>query len=491
MKQGKRLFTYFVPLGFFLFCAVTVATAQTPQQIAQKAFRSTVLLVMEDANGEPLSLGSGFFVGDGQIATNLHVVEGAARGYAKLVGKEAKFNIEGYTAIDAQRDLIILKVPTFGPEIILLGNSDLVEVGENVYVVGNPRGLEGTFSDGIVSSIRLLDGDKLIQITAPVSPGSSGGPVLNRRGEVIGISVLSVRDGQNLNFAIPSNHLKNLLAKAGVAKPLFQALPLIEASTITTQPITTQPDGRTMLLIPAGEFQMGSNDPDSDADEQPIQTIHVDAFYMDMLEVTNLDFKKFVLANPQWQKSRVPEALHNGNYLKLWDGNNYPFGKANHPVVYVSWYAAIAYAEWAGKRLPTETEWEKAARGGLVSMRYPWGNTIDSMRANYANSVNNMGGTRSVISYGANGYGLYAIAGNVREWCLDESVHRNPLHGLNTMVNLDLVTKSCASAKSTRVVRGGSWIDSARFVRVANRFQSTPTEASGHLGFRCVRAVAP
>jgi len=163
MKQGKRLFTYFVPLGFFLFCAVTVATAQTPQQIAQKAFRSTVLLVMEDANGEPLSLGSGFFVGDGQIATNLHVVEGAARGYAKPVGKEAKFNIEGYTAIDAQRDLIILKVPTFGPEIILLGNSDLVEVGENVYVVGNPRGLEGTFSDGIVSSIRLLDGDKLIQ----------------------------------------------------------------------------------------------------------------------------------------------------------------------------------------------------------------------------------------------------------------------------------------------------------------------------------------
>lgn len=94
--EKKQLLT-FVFLMLFLFCYVTVATAQTPQQIAQKTFHSTVLLVMEDANGQPLSLGSGFFVGEGQIATNLHVVEGAARGYAKLVGKETKFNIEGYT----------------------------------------------------------------------------------------------------------------------------------------------------------------------------------------------------------------------------------------------------------------------------------------------------------------------------------------------------------------------------------------------------------
>ena len=80
-------------------CALTIATTQTPQQIAQKAFRSTVLLVMEDKNGQPLSLGSGFFVKQEQIATNLHVVEGATRGYAKLVGKEAKFNIECYGCV--------------------------------------------------------------------------------------------------------------------------------------------------------------------------------------------------------------------------------------------------------------------------------------------------------------------------------------------------------------------------------------------------------
>ena len=223
MRHRKKLLTRCTLLGPLLFCVVTVATAQTPQQIAQKAFRSTVLLVMEDANGQPLSLGSGFFVRDDQIATNLHVIEGATRGYAKLVGKETKFNIEGYTAIDEKRDLIILKVTAFGTQVISLGNSDFAQVGETVYAVGNPRGLEGTFSDGIISSIRPVGSDKLIQITAPLSPGSSGGPVLNHRGEVIGVSVLTIREGQNLNFAIPSNYLKNLIPKVGISKPLSQA----------------------------------------------------------------------------------------------------------------------------------------------------------------------------------------------------------------------------------------------------------------------------
>ena len=224
-RKMLKCFASLVLLVFLLFCIVTVATAQTPQQIAQKAFRSTVLLVMEDANGQPLSLGSGFFVGDGQIATNLHVVEGSTRGYAKLVGQETKFNIEGYTAIDEKRDLIILKVTAFGTQTISLANSDFAQVGETVYAVGNPRGLEGTFSDGIISSIRPVGNDKLIQITAPLSPGSSGGPVLNRNGQVIGVSVLTIRDGQNLNFAIPSNYLKTLLTKVGITKPLAQAKP--------------------------------------------------------------------------------------------------------------------------------------------------------------------------------------------------------------------------------------------------------------------------
>jgi len=201
------------------------AYAQIAQEIARKAFGSTVLLVMEDANGQPLSLGSGFFVRDTKIATNLHVVQGAARGYAKLVGQKTKYDIEGITSVDRQRDLIVLKISGSRSPSLPLGNSDAVQVGENVYAVGNPHGLEGTFSQGIVSSIRAVGVNKLLQITAPISPGSSGGPVLNGNGEVIGVSVASFRSGQNLNFAIPSNYLKTLIDETGTTKPLATVKP--------------------------------------------------------------------------------------------------------------------------------------------------------------------------------------------------------------------------------------------------------------------------
>ena len=118
-----------------------------------------------------------------------------------------------------------------------------------------------------------------------------------------------------------------------------------------------------MVLIPAGEFEMGSNN--GAANECPVHTVYLDAFYMDTHEVTNAQYKAFVDANPEWQKENIPEEFYDGVYLRLWEGNAYPEGEADHPVIYVSWYAAMAYAEWMGKRLPTEAEWEKAARGGL------------------------------------------------------------------------------------------------------------------------------
>lgn len=200
----------------------TVVQAQTAQEIAKRAFGSTVLLVMEDANGRPLSLGSGFFVRDGEVASNLHVVEGGARGYAKIIGQSAMYDIEGITAVDPERDLVVLKISGARAAALTLGNSESVQVGETVYAVGNPQGLEGTFSHGIVSSIREVGTDKLLQITAPISPGSSGGPVLCGKGEVVGVSVATFRGGQNLNFAIPSIYLKELLTKSGPVKPLTQ-----------------------------------------------------------------------------------------------------------------------------------------------------------------------------------------------------------------------------------------------------------------------------
>ena len=189
-----------------------------------------------------------------------------------------------------------------------------------------------------------------------------------------------------------------------------------------------------VALIPAGEFQMGGRDGDAESDEQPVHTVYVDAFYIDKYEVTNAQYKKFVDANPQWQKDNIPRNLHNGKYLRFWRGNTYYLSKENHPVVYVSWYAAMAYAKWAGKRLPTEAEWEKAARGGVVGRKYPWGDLIDSTKANYGRAV---GKTMLVGTYPANDYDLYDMVGNVMEWCLDayetdyysRSSPRNPIAG--------------------------------------------------------------
>ncbi len=221
-------------LAVLIFCATYSAEAQTTQDIARKAFGATVLLVMEDANGQPLSLGSGFFVGDGEIASNLHVVEGGAKGYAKLVGEKKKYDIQGIAAIDAERDLVILRIQARGSQTLSIGNSDATQVGDPAYAVGNPQGLEGTFSQGIVSSVREVGSNKLLQITAPISPGSSGGPVLNGVGDVIGVSVATFRSGQNLNFAIPSNYLKALLATTGPTKPLTEANPNRSPRSILT-----------------------------------------------------------------------------------------------------------------------------------------------------------------------------------------------------------------------------------------------------------------
>ena len=190
-------------------------TPQTPQQIAKNALAATVLIVMEDAKGQPLSTGSGFFVKRGIIATNLHVVEGVFNGYVKRVGMDRTYRIEGIVAMDSLQDLVLIRISDVDSFVLPLGSSDNVQVGESVYVAGNPIGfLEGTFSNGIVSGVREFRvGSKRIQITAPISEGSSGGPVLNSKGEVIGVAVSTITAGQNLNFAIPSNYLSKLLNK--------------------------------------------------------------------------------------------------------------------------------------------------------------------------------------------------------------------------------------------------------------------------------------
>jgi S1-C subfamily serine protease len=189
----------------------TAAKPRNARQVAQNSFPSVVLLVMEDANGQPIALGSGFFVRENVIASNFHVIEGASRGYAKLIGQKTKYDITGLIGVDTVHDLVLLNVTGAMSPSLPLADSRQAAVGDEVFAVGNPKGLEGTFSQGIVSSIRDIESETLLQITAPISPGSSGGPVLNSEGKVIGIAVATFNGGQNLNFAIPANYLASLL----------------------------------------------------------------------------------------------------------------------------------------------------------------------------------------------------------------------------------------------------------------------------------------
>lgn len=194
--------------------------SQKPKDIARKVFPSVVMLVMEDENGQPLSLGSGFFVKEHIIATNLHVIKNAEKGYAKLIGKKPKYSITGFVAVDVKTDLALLEIEGVKSSPLSIGDSKKMEVGDEVYAVGNPEGLEGTFSQGIVSGIRQLESFELLQITAPISPGSSGGPVLNNRAEVVGVAVATFKEGQNLNFAIPSISLFHLIQNISSVKHL-------------------------------------------------------------------------------------------------------------------------------------------------------------------------------------------------------------------------------------------------------------------------------
>ena len=186
--------------------------ALQPQQIARKVLSSTVLVVIEDTYGKELGFGSGFFIYQNQIVSNWHVVEGAATGYAMQVTDGITYNIKRITAKNVKQDLVILEVSGIG-DVLPLGNSNEIQIGDPIYTAGNPKGWTGTFSEGIISGFQIRRSGKRFQISAPVSPGSSGGPLLNNKSEVIGIVYAkhSGIDAENLNLAIPVNYLKNLL----------------------------------------------------------------------------------------------------------------------------------------------------------------------------------------------------------------------------------------------------------------------------------------
>lgn len=249
------------------------------------------------------------------------------------------------------------------------------------------------------------------------------------------------------------------------------------AVTETARP----PEG--MALVPAGTFRMGSESGESN--EKPVHEVYLDAFYIDAYEVTNAQFAEFLdaqgnqsVGEASWFRSGE-SSVHIRESSGQWQADS---GYGNHPVIGVNWYGARAYCAWRDARLPTEAEWEKAARGGLEGMDFPWGDeapTCVSGAQNGAQYGQCGGETHPAGSFAPNGYGLYDLAGNVWEWV--SSLYQAYPYRIDD-------GREDPQAGGGRVVRGGSSHDVGNDLRAANRYWLDPTSANGSLGFRCSRS---
>ena len=310
---------------------------------------------------------------------------------------------------------------------------------------------------------------------------------------------------------------------------------------------------KSMVLVPGGTFIMGTDDKLGEnqmvrrgAEEGPLHNVILESFYMDKTEVTNAEFKEFVdetgyvtLAERSFKKEDYPEArpedllpaafvmaspktnvdIKSESYWSWWKltpGANWKCpegpesnleGKWDHPVVNVGYEDAKAYAKWAGKRLPTEAEWEYAARGGLKGAMYPWGNELlkdGIIMANYwqgdfPNKNTNEDKfltTSPVKSFPPNNYGLYDLAGNVWEMVADEYEQnyysRSPMESPKGGIGKSMMQKGKGPIVKERLIRGGSFLCSKDYCtgyRVAARARSDDISASYHTGFRCVMDV--
>ena len=253
-------------------------------------------------------------------------------------------------------------------------------------------------------------------------------------------------------------------ARTSIARPTL----LPPVGSASGERWTRPTDGADMAYVPAGEFVMGSPDGEGHADEHPQHGVHLDAFWIDRYEVSNDQYRQCVEASA----CDAPTSC-------TWGEPTYgDTGKADHPVVCVSWHDAEAYCQWADARLPTEAEWEKAARG-TDGRRYPWGDEWDVGRCNASQAYK--GGATPVGSYSPGGdspYGCADMAGNAWEWVADwydedyynRSPDRNPRG---------------PDSGGYRVVRGGSWSDIQIRARSARRAELAPDLTSSDFGFRC------
>jgi len=222
----------------------------TPRDIALRSFASVVSIAIKTPSGRPLALGSGFVIERGIVVTNFHVIRGGGSGSVRLVGDPEWHPIEGTVGADTDLDLALLSVPSLQASPLPIGDNENLAIGDEIFVVSNPQDLEGTFSQGIVSGKRKLDEVRLLQITAPISGGSSGGPVLDGEARVVGVATSSLKDGQNLNFAITAEHVTALLAAKGPSQELAKVSRPKNAEVARAGPTSFFRRLRRMLRLP-------------------------------------------------------------------------------------------------------------------------------------------------------------------------------------------------------------------------------------------------
>ena len=496
--------------------------------------------------------GSGVIVHyDGYVLTAHHVVANAKR---ILIVTSGEFRVPAVlVSVDAERDLALLKVETVGLSEAPLGYAGAVKLDQEVIAVGFQFGLrEITITRGHVSAVRAKGVQRVFQVDAAVNPGNSGGPLFNRRGEVVGILTTKFTHPsgivpEGMAFAVPISYATPLLANIpdfdfsslGKARKelrkgkangdlvteltrtsvRIETVRMSEATTILHPGATTPSDGQRsappsinhapvlparphevspvvvdgdidrvnaqlqltqreelkrlqdqgvmpppeMALIPAGEFLMGMEDGLPDA--RPLHRLYLSTFWIDQHGVTNGQYRACVEGGG-CLPPKVRDAFDNSQLVE-------------HPVTNVTWTQARAYCHWVGKRLPTEAEWEKAARG-IDGRRYSWGNSDEvihrsRIQASDGKAAINGAGLPSAPT---SPYGVSAMIGVVSEWVKDwyaEDFYRmspsrdpqGPLRG------------------TFRVLRGGSWMERPVELRAGYRAWDEMTYWGPTLGFRC------
>ena len=480
MVRSALLVYLMLVLGADLIHAAVIGTLDTARLKAG-------VVKITATEGDKTKVGTGFIVKlDSDIVyivTAAHVVSGDAQPRVQFFPQEDVSvqamvrHSEGGDEVTGLALLVVRgknNIPS-GLTVLTLASASRLSGNEEIIVIGHPRGAgDWSILKGGIASRK----GRYMTLDANIDEGNSGGPIIHS-GEVVGLVGGVSRYGRGVTSGSVREYLEGhgIFVQEGPPQAAVKGQPppsiLIkpEKPEAALDREITGKDGAPMVLIPTGEFTMGSPDGKGDGNEHPQHQVYLDAFDIDKFEVTVARYAEFLQA----MKRAKPA---------FWDQVD-TSKHGNLPVVGVDWNDAEAYCRWAKKRLPTEAEWEKAARG-TDERTYPWGNEAPTSNlANFGKERIKKFYDRRLApagSYeaGKSPYGIYDLAGNVWEWVADwddesyyeQSASRNP---------------PGPSSGIDRVIRGGSWLHQPDDMRSAGRDRGTPTLRNDSIGFRCAQ----